>query len=202
MNFNVNFNYKQAVENFSWDADIAPLPIKPDDFTELVKEISKKIISTFQMKPVLEMISSKSLTLVETCYLVVQDQDRDVIDPVTISLIQEASPTEKKLLNHTVKKLSEDFIQVPLDDLKTITLLFGIQRVHDLAKGIIVEIPIGSQIEQLESSLAKLQSLRNKYDPHTLSNVEKEFLQQVDSEIAEKTELLEALKLSIEEHVM
>ncbi len=202
MNFTVNVDYKQAIEDFSWSDSLeAPLPVELDEFNMLITEISKKIITASQLRPVLEMMSSKTLSLAETTYLIVQDQDRKASNSMTLSLIQQASTIEKNLLNHTVKRLSEDFIQVASNDLKTITLLFGMQRVHDLAGGILILNLEQTQIEQVESDLAKLKELRNKYDPTALSQVEKDFLQKADREIAEKTELLEALKLSINQAI-
>lgn len=199
MSFNVDVNYKLAVDNFSWDDSAAPLAIPLNDFHGLITNISEKIIAASQIRPMLEMVSSKTLSLAESCYLVVQDKDRKVENPTTVSLIQQASREEKTLLKHTVIKLSEDFIQVPPNDLKTITLLFGIQRVHDLAKGIIVDIPESrTPVEKLEADLTKLKEIRNQYDPSSLSQVEQEFLQKVDDKIEEKTKLLNTLKGSTE----
>lgn len=196
----VNNSLIQSLESFSWNevSDNDAFPIQLDDFNKLINEMYNKIISTSQLKPTLENMFNKQFTLVEACCLIVQDQDKK-LSKSTGALIQEASKDEKIILNHAFKQLSEGFTQVDPENLKKITLLFGIRKVHELASAEKIVPPVlqnTSEIQELENTINKLQTLRDKYDIDSVSEDEKAFLRQVDQKIIEARQRLEALLLA------
>lgn len=189
MNFNVDNNYRQAVQNFTWNENVGENPLQDDDFTDLVNETAKEIIGASKLRPVLQNMSGKELTLLETCYLVVQSKDQRVTNPQTITRIQNPTAVEKTILSYTAKSLSEMFDQVKQADVNGMTLLFSIHRVHDIAAQKIIALPQPeNQIQDLKTKLLELIELRDKYTDRSLLSIqEKTFLAKVDQAIIVKT---------------
>jgi hypothetical protein len=199
--FNIQDKYTNAVANFpfvEWKEDLE-LTIHSDDLNGVVKEVAEKIIAASQMRPMFSMMAQREFSLRDTCYLVVQDTDRrDALD--TPDRIANAPEKAKAIVSHVAKKLSADFVQVNADDLKVLSLLFGVHRICDLAKEVIIFLPELSKLEQMEADLNKLIALRSQYPAvpsETMSEMERNFLAQVDAKIVEQTELLNAFRLSL-----
>lgn len=203
MNLTNNSDLRNAVTNFSWhDQEIGDHPLIHDvDLNAIVNEISKKIIAASQMKPIIEERSNRKLSLLDVCYLIVQDKDKN---KETQTLIQQASSTEKIITHQTFQRLSQSFTQVESSDLRAITLLFGIQRIHELtAQKIIAFSHQTPKKQELEDNIKRLVMLRNQYpNPSELRETDKKFLKGVDEKIKEMQELLEALNLSLDKQVI
>jgi hypothetical protein len=207
MSFNVDANLRQAEEQFSWEESLTDyLPNQIEDLDALVYEIAEKIIGASDIRVNLELMANRGLSLKEVCYLIHQNQVGELLNR-----IQQATLKEKHILRHVFGKLSENFIQVQPGDLKAITLLFGIKRISEIAAKNIIEIapentiiaeqPILTQCEEMSNILAKLIIGRSRYDINSVSESQKIFLMQLDAQIQEKGELLEALRLSTADHL-
>ncbi|MBA3239409.1 MAG: hypothetical protein H0T62_13855 [Parachlamydiaceae bacterium] len=194
MNFNVDPNLRQSVEQFSWEEQGAiSLSLEKGVIDALVCEIAEKIIGASDLRPKLELMANRSFSLKEVCYLVHQNQAGELSNR-----IQQVTLIEKHIVRDVFEKLSENFIQVEPADLKAITLLFGIKRISEIAakNNIMPEQPTLTQIEALSNTLAELTLLRSKYDINSVPESQRVFLMQLDAQIHEKGELLEALRLS------
>jgi hypothetical protein len=198
--FDIQNKYTDAIANFTfveWKEDLE-LTISSDDLNEVVKEVAEKIITASQLRSLFSSMANRELSLRDTCYLVVQDTDKKTGQD-TPAKIANTTEKAKGILSHVVKKLSIDFVNLTTTDLNVLALLFGIHRISDLAKDVLIVMPVLSEIEQMEAALNQLIELRSKY-PKVLSDDMAEesqlFLAQVDAKIKKQTELLEALRKS------
>lgn len=228
MNFNVDANLRQAIEQFPWDEQVpnTDLPISVDDANVVVNEVAEKIVAASNIRPTLESMAKKTMSLKEVCYLVVQSQESKLENPVVLNRIQQVTQDEKIILSHVFKELSGAFVQLEANALKAMTLLFGIQRVSEIAARNIPDLlqltpvqelanvsqltisettakntPVPSrqltQIEELEANLSQLIKLRNKFDINSVPVEQRGFLDNVDEQIKEKSAFLKALHLSL-----
>ena len=199
MNFNVDASLKNAVESFSWDVQETgnDLLIHVNDLSILVTEISQKIFTAAQLRPTLEPMAKKTLSLAEICYLIVQDQDRKLANPEILNLIQHAATNEKIILKHALKKLTEDFVNVTQPDLKVLTLLFGIKRIFQVASNTVFLFNSqAEEIHDLEITLNELVAKRRQFDIRLMPDLQKAYLQEIDRAIQQASARLETLKLS------
>jgi hypothetical protein len=200
MNFNVDPNYLNSVQTFVF-ADYnaaAPLSISSTDLTAVVKEVSLAIITASQLKPLFSQMASKELSLRDVCFIVAQESDKKE-KKNTVANIENASQGEKVILSHTIHKLSQDFTQVTKDDLNVVTLLFGIQRIHQFASAKIIDIEMKeTEIRQMEEALAQLIAVRSQYSTANANETTQAFLAKVDAKIKEQSDLLATLKASLE----
>lgn len=188
MQFNVDASLKQAVEQFSWEEQVENtiLPIPVDDANTVANEVTDKIIAASDIRPTMEMMAKKTMSLKEVCYLVVQSQDSKLANPVTLTRIQQVTQDEKTILNHVFKKLSEMFVQVESNDLKAITLLFGIHRISEVAARNIPDLPQLTPDQESQANLTQLIEMRNQYDFNSVPVAQRDFLVKVDEQIGKK----------------
>ncbi|MBA2367969.1 MAG: hypothetical protein H0V82_02965 [Candidatus Protochlamydia sp.] len=199
-NFKIDPNLKQTIDNFAWNQEFEkkPLPIDEKDFEKVIVEISNKILGAANIRPMLEMTAGQQFSLAEVCYLVVQSQEQKLNNPTILKNVEQVTPEARSILKNTFTRLSNDFIQVQSSDLKAITLLFGINRITELAKNSVTFRKELDPIQEMKLALTHLEGIRSKYNMDNLSEVEREFLLKIDAQIEEKKELLEALTLSLE----
>ena len=141
MNFNVgeiSQSYRAAVEAFEWPEQLSEEKIiSESDFTSVISQLSQKIIEVSSYQRLLAPMAESELSLLETCYLLVQSEDVKY-DGTADKKIQQATAEEKTVLGQTFDKLHAKFAQVESNELKGAILLYGIHRIHELVKGVIV----------------------------------------------------------------
>ena len=142
----INPTLKCAVENFIWN-DEDDLPISQADFSRVVHEIFNKITETSNHG------LGKNLSLVEASYLIAQKEDLNL----TLSNIQQATLKDKKVLNQVFSMISSDFPQVQPNDLKKITLLLGVTRIHKVTSAQI--FPTGQRVPNIQNMENKQNNL-------------------------------------------
>lgn len=197
MNFEINPNFQTAIKEFQWanlEPQETPLQtiLSEVDLESVTNAIAHHIIGASDLRPKLTPMAGRELSLLEVCTIIAQQQDtRTGIS--TISTIQDATAEEKIALSQTFSKLSVLFEQVKSDDLKGMTLLFGVHRIHDIAKGKIIQIaPEKSILEEKEDALAKLLELRMKFQ--NVPPEQQAFIGQVDEAISKARREIDALK--------
>jgi hypothetical protein len=85
---------------------------------------------------------------------------------------------------------NQNVLPIPSDDLN--------KRVSELASKKIIAFKLQTtQIEQLESIVNELVTLRNKFDIYSIPDSERDFLSRMDDQIAEKQSRLEELRRSV-----
>ncbi len=194
-NYTIDPNYKTAVDNFAWPTT-ANTTADANHVTQVVTEVTNKIIAASGIRPMLQTMANQTFSLAIVSYLVVQDQDKKSLAP-TVERINQASPVEKTVLAHSLEKLASDFELVQRDDVKAMTLLFGIHKVHALATAIIAPTQDNSsQVQQLEATIAKFEAIRNKYDSANLPPEQKAFVGGLDDKLGEYRTTLAVLKKS------
>ncbi len=195
----IDARYLEAVQKFDWSeqVDNSTLSISNVDLDAVVNEIAQKIIAASQLRPIISQIFQDPLSLSQTWAYIVQDLDNK-FGQQTIQKILNASAKEVKILNQTVKKLSDLFKQVTNEDLKAATLLFGIQRIHELAAANLTVIPTQlTKTQQMELALSKLILERNQISNEAMTKGGPSILakiNEIDQAIEKYSELLKTLK--------
>ena len=182
--FIIDERYTTSIQNFKFieDSKNTTLPISHEDLDVVVQKVAEKIITTSQLRPIWIEMAQRELSLQEACCLIAQNTDKKYSLNTPIK-IDNASEKATFIVTHVVRKLAADFTQLTTADLKVATLLFGIERISDLAANRTI---FPSKIESKKEILEKLIAIRQQY-PSTpsenMSPTAKAFLDQVDAKI-------------------
>ncbi len=194
--FSINPTYQNSVNSFNVlcveEGDA--LILSNDAINEVVDEVSLQIISTSQMRHLFQQLAGRELSLQECAYHVTQSTDsHNRLN--TASKIQESNEDVSKIVGIVIQKLSIDFEQLTQNDLKTLSLLFGIYKISQLAAQANLTTSSQSLGEKMEEMLDQLITKRNKYpkENHYPEAIQA-FLDQVDKKIEEMQQLLTANK--------
>lgn len=191
MNFNIDDNLISTATNFAWSLQEFNEDQKISD--GLISEIAKSIIAASNIRPFIERQAQRTFSLVEISCLIIQDLDKKSANISTAEKIAQLSQEEKEILNSTFHRLSQDFIQLAPDDLKTMTLLFGAKKIEGIAKNVVIPASTQTEREKLENTLNKLRDMRSKFDIDRLPEAQRDFLRDLDAKIAQVRELLDRL---------
>jgi len=212
MNFEVNNSLRIAVDNFPWvdHTNDHSFSVSETDSAPVIAEIKQNIKAASDIKSVLP----SELSLIDICNIITQDLDKKYGGPTTLDFIEKAAESihEKNILTHLFKKLSLDD-QQPQNDLKAMTLLFGVKKISQLAKQkltpsqpiILDPASLQMLLQRQEMVLKQLIALNSKFaevDMNQLPEANLLFLQKVDTQIQASQAQITALKLSLEHAVL
>ena len=193
MSYEIKGLLKQAVENFVWSEEVNQHPeINIDD---LVTIVYARIWKGSKTDLRIAGEAGKRLSLLDVCYLIAE-KTTGVNSSITIDQINQASQDVKTVLNQVFIRLSQKLPSIPTDELKAMTLLFGIYRVCELvAKTNLLpkETPTFGQLNILNQLIA----LRSRYDINAVGASEKFFLLKLSQQILEKE-----LKLATQKYMV
>ena len=188
-NFQVNPGLKAAVEAFVFNEQ----PVKDELSTAenvnvVVDQVLKSIKASADIRQNASNSIGRELSLVEVSYLSVQNNSS------ISTTIQNVTEIEKKLLSHSYKMLSDGLKHIEKNDIKQMTLLFGMMKVHEIASGVIK--PVSPQIAEMEATLNNLKAMRSRFpvDISGFDEASQAMLTNVDAKIQEMTDKIEELR--------
>lgn len=166
MQIEVNSDYLKVIKDFKWPESQVPLEGK--QLEAIIEEISKVIFAASHIRQMTSAASGKQLSLSEVFIIIKQGQDENNL---CLPLLEKTTISERCVLKHTFQVLSKNHKSVDIDDLKCVTLLFGIERVHQILEeyqNLALKSDHRDQLEQLLDTLLclkrKLNELKHPQD--------------------------------------